>query len=172
MRGASGSRWPRSPTLVDPRFPVSGLLARKRRRRTFGYRADAPGWAVFSRSSGRFKLVTRIAPSGLTPSDRPGRAFSDGRQRTIYIMMTISSVMAEIDAVTSIPVHQSTLRALRGAKMADQTWDDFLLALADDYLAPSQRAELDRRLKTEKIVRGADMKAEFLEWRKRRARSK
>ena len=33
---------------------------------------------------------------------------------------------------TSIPIHHSTLRALRGVKTADQTWDDFLLALADD----------------------------------------
>jgi hypothetical protein len=79
-------------------------------------------------------------------------------------------MMSEPDAVTSIPVHQSTLRALRGAKMADQTWDDFLLALADDYIAPTLRSDLDRRLKNEKVVPGSEMKAEFSEWRKRRGR--
>ena len=79
-------------------------------------------------------------------------------------------MMSTADSVTSIPVHQSTLRALRGAKMADQTWDEFLLALADDFIAPSMRADLDRRLKTEKVVRGVDMKREFSEWRKRRGK--
>ena len=80
-------------------------------------------------------------------------------------------MMSAPDAVTSIPVHQSTLRALRGAKMADQTWDEFLLALADDYIAPSLKAELDRRLKTEKVIPGSEIKAEYTEWRKRRGLS-
>lgn len=76
--------------------------------------------------------------------------------------------MSVPDSVTSIPVHQSTLRALRGAKMADQTWDDFLLALADDYIAPALKVDLDRRLKREKVVSGREMKAEFSDWRRRR----
>jgi hypothetical protein len=80
-------------------------------------------------------------------------------------------MMSGIDAVTSIPVHQSTLRALRGSKTANQTWDDFLLALADDFISPSLRADLDRRLRTERIVAGADMKKEFAAWRRRRART-
>lgn len=80
-------------------------------------------------------------------------------------------MMADPDAVTSIPVHQSTLRALRGTKMANQTWDDFLLALADDFISPSLRADLDRRLRSESIVRGADMKKEFAAWRRQRART-
>ena len=80
-------------------------------------------------------------------------------------------MMATADPVTSIPVHQSTLRALRGAKMADQTWDDFLIALADDYISPALRRDLDRRLRSERVVRGADMKREYEEWRRRRATS-
>ena len=91
-----------------------------------------------------------------------------GSRRTIYIISIILKMMAGSDAVTSIPVHQSTLRALRGAKMADQTWDDFLLALADDYIAPSLRRDLDRRLGTEKVVSGSEMKAEYTKSRKRR----
>ena len=79
------------------------------------------------------------------------------------------SMMSTPDPITSIPVHQATLRALRGAKSADQTWDDFLLALADDYIAPALRRELDRRIVTERIVPGADMKREFASWRHRRA---
>jgi len=55
--------------------------------------------------------------------------------------------------------------------MADQTWDEFLLALADDYIAPSLKAELDRRLKTEKVIPGSEIKAEYTEWRKRRGLS-
>jgi hypothetical protein len=54
--------------------------------------------------------------------------------------------------------------------MADQTWDDFLLALADDFISPSLRSELDRRLRTERIVPGAEMKREFAEWRRQRGR--
>ncbi|NNN17767.1 MAG: hypothetical protein HKL79_05355 [Thermoplasmata archaeon] len=79
--------------------------------------------------------------------------------------------MATPDQVTSIPVHQSTLRTLRGAKMADQTWDDFLLALADDYISPTLKADLDRRLRTERVVSGAEMKAEFERRRRRGGRS-
>jgi hypothetical protein len=80
-------------------------------------------------------------------------------------------MMSTSDAVTSIPVHQSTLQALRGTKMADQTWDDFLLALADDFISPSLRSELDRRLRTERIIPGAEMKREFAEWRRQRGRT-
>lgn len=87
---------------------------------------------------------------------------------TIYTMNAMYGAMATTDPLTSIPVHQSTLRALRGAKMADQTWDGFLLALADDYIAPSLKRELDRKLRTDRIVSGAEMKKEFLEWRRRR----
>lgn len=84
-------------------------------------------------------------------------------------MSIISTMMPTPDRVTSIPVHQSTLRALKGTKMANQTWDDFLLALADDFIAPSLQAELNRRLRTERVVSGAVMKREFAERRRRRA---
>jgi hypothetical protein len=105
-------------------------------------------------------------------SGAPGCAARvSGTGCTIYIIAAIFEMMSAPDAVTSIPVHQSTLRALRGAKMADQTWDEFLLALADDYIAPSLKAELDRRLKTEKVIPGSEIKAEYTEWRKRRGLS-
>lgn len=55
--------------------------------------------------------------------------------------------------------------------MADQTWDDFLLALADDYISPTLKADLDRRLRTERVVSGAEMKAEFERRRRRGGRS-
>ncbi len=55
--------------------------------------------------------------------------------------------------------------------MADQTWDDFLMALADDYIAPALQADLNRRLRTERVVSGAEMKAEFEQRRGRRGRS-
>ena len=80
-------------------------------------------------------------------------------------------MMATTDSATSIPVHQSTLRALRSAKSADQTWDDFLLALADDYIPPPLKRELDRRLRSEPIISGAEMKREFEVWRRQRAKA-
>lgn len=87
-------------------------------------------------------------------------------------MVIIMKMMTTEDSVTSIPVHQSTVRALRGVKSADQTWDDFLMALADDYLSPTLKRELDRRLRSEEIIPGADMKREYFEWRRRRASAK
>lgn len=78
-------------------------------------------------------------------------------------------MMANSDAVTSIPVHKSTLRALRGTKMANQTWDDFLLSLADDFISPSLKEDLDRRLRSDGVVPGSEMKAEFAAWKRRRA---
>jgi len=82
--------------------------------------------------------------------------------------MTIMAMMSTPDAITSIPVRQSTLRALRSAKMADQTWDDFLIALADDYIPPALKQDLDRRLRQERIIPGRQMKREYVEWRRRR----
>ena len=79
-------------------------------------------------------------------------------------------MMATDDSVTSIPVHHSTLQALRGVKTAEQTWDDFLLALADDYLSPALKRELDRRIATEEIIPGATMKREFTKWRRQRGK--
>jgi hypothetical protein len=70
-------------------------------------------------------------------------------------------LMSRRDSVTSIRVHQSTLRALKGAKAADQTWDDFLLSLADGVVPLTLRVELDRRLKAERIIPGTEMKREY-----------
>lgn len=79
-------------------------------------------------------------------------------------------MMATDESFTSIPIHQSTLNALRGVKTAEQTWDDFLLALADDYLSPVLRRELDRRIATEEIIPGAAMKREFAQRRRQRGK--
>jgi hypothetical protein len=87
------------------------------------------------------------------------------------IITVIMTMMSSGDAVTSIPIHQSTLRALRGAKTADQTWDDFLLSLADDFIPPTLRAELDRRLMTERIISGTEMKREYAARRRRSAKA-
>ncbi len=84
----------------------------------------------------------------------------------------MSVMMATEDPVSSIPVHRSTIHALQGVKTAGQTWDDFLMALADDYLSPSLKRELDRRLDTDEVVSGASMKREFEDWRRRRGRTK
>ena len=81
-------------------------------------------------------------------------------------------MMTSEDVVSSIPVHRTTIRALQGVKTADQTWDDFLMALADDYLSPSLRNELDRRISSEEIVPGAAMRREFEAWRRRRGKAK
>lgn len=87
------------------------------------------------------------------------------------ITMAITKMMATSDSTTSIPVHKSTLNALRSAKSAAQTWDDFLLALADDYIPPALRRELDRRLTSDPIVSGSEMKREFQRWRRLRAKA-
>ncbi|MCI4343666.1 MAG: hypothetical protein L3J92_06100 [Thermoplasmata archaeon] len=79
-------------------------------------------------------------------------------------MMTM---MPATDAVTSIPLHQSTLRVLQRVKSAAETWDEFLMNVTDDYLSPSLRSELDRRLMSDRIVTGTAARREFLERRKR-----
>lgn len=86
-------------------------------------------------------------------------------------MTIITIIMASNDAFTSIPVHQSTVRALRGVKSADQTWDDLLMALADDYISPALKRELDRRLEKEEVIPGASMKRDYQTWRRRGAKA-
>ncbi len=81
-------------------------------------------------------------------------------------MTTIMAMMPQTDVMTSIPLHQSTLRVLQRVKSAAETWDEFLINVTDDYLSPSLRAELDRRLKTDRIVTGAKARREFQELRK------
>ncbi len=77
------------------------------------------------------------------------------------------TMMPATDAITSIPLHQSTLRVLRRVKSAAETWDEFLINVTDDYLSPSLRAELDRRLTSDRIVTGAEARREFEELRRR-----
>jgi hypothetical protein len=75
--------------------------------------------------------------------------------------------MTSGDAVTSIPLHQSTLRVLQRVKSAAETWDEFLINLTDDYLSPALRAELDRRLMADRVVTGAEARREFKDQRTR-----
>jgi hypothetical protein len=76
-------------------------------------------------------------------------------------MTAMVIMMAPTDAVTSIPLHQSTLRILQRVKSAAETWDEFLINITDDYLSPALQAELDRRLKSDRIVTGAEALREF-----------
>ena len=48
-------------------------------------------------------------------------------------------------SITSIPVHSEVVRRLRSLKSADQTWDDFLMDLADDYVPSRWYSEVERR---------------------------
>jgi hypothetical protein len=80
------------------------------------------------------------------------------------IMMTM---MTATDAITSIPLHRSTLRVLQRVKSAAETWDEFLINVTDDYLSPALRSELDRRLKSDRIVTGTEARRVFAEQRKR-----
>lgn len=47
--------------------------------------------------------------------------------------------------LTSIPVHSHVVRRLKSLKAADQTWDDFLMDMAEDYVPSGWYAEIDRR---------------------------
>ncbi|MGD0256904.1 MAG: hypothetical protein ABSB90_03365 [Thermoplasmata archaeon] len=47
--------------------------------------------------------------------------------------------------LTSIPVHADVVRRLRSLKTADQTWDEFLTEMAEDYVPPGWYAEMERR---------------------------
>jgi hypothetical protein len=78
----------------------------------------------------------------------------------MYIMM------AAADSITSIPLHRSTLRLLQRVKSAAETWDEFLLAVTDDYLSASLKSELDRRLASDKVVSGSAARREFEERRR------
>lgn len=49
------------------------------------------------------------------------------------------------DALSSIPVHSSVIRRLRSLKTANQTWDDFLLDMAEDYAPEAWYSEIERR---------------------------
>jgi hypothetical protein len=47
--------------------------------------------------------------------------------------------------LTSIPGHAEVVRHLRSLKTADQTWDEFLTEMAEDYVPPGWYAETERR---------------------------
>lgn len=48
-------------------------------------------------------------------------------------------------ALTSIPVHSDVVSRLKSLKSADQTWDEFLMDMADDYIPPGWYDEIERR---------------------------
>jgi hypothetical protein len=94
---------------------------------------------------------------------RPGQPLDSQMRepKQNYIISIMVTMMADADSVTSIPLHQSTLRVLQRVKSAAETWDEFLINLTDDYLSPSLQAELDRRLKRDRLVSGAEARREF-----------
>jgi hypothetical protein len=47
--------------------------------------------------------------------------------------------------LTSIPVHADVVHRLRTLKTADQTWDDFLIEMARDYVPAGWYEEMERR---------------------------
>jgi len=63
------------------------------------------------------------------------------------------------NTLTTIPVHAEVVKRLRTLKTADQTWDDFLLELASDYVPRSWVEELERRSRTSasKDIAGDDV---------------
>ena len=75
-------------------------------------------------------------------------------------------MMSDSDSVSSIPLHQSTLRVLQKVKSAAETWDEFLINLTEGYLSPSLQGELDRRLRKDRRVTGSEARREFEKSRK------
>jgi hypothetical protein len=55
------------------------------------------------------------------------------------------AIEMESNPLTNISVHADVMRRLRSLKSADQTWDNFLTEMADDYTPPSWYEELERR---------------------------
>lgn len=84
-----------------------------------------------------------------------------------YTPLIITIMMSSPDAITSIPLHQSTLRVLRRVKSAAETWDEFLITVTDDYVSPALKTELDKRFKADRIVPGAEARRQFRELRRR-----
>jgi hypothetical protein len=84
-------------------------------------------------------------------------------------MAILYTIMAAKDRVTRIPIHRSTLLLLQRVKSAAESWDEFLIAVTDDFLAPALKAELDRRLVSDRVVSGSVVRREF-ERRRRRTR--
>ena len=111
-------------------------------------------------------VVARTGTPGSTSSSRPLFDSLGLSPKLSYIISTMAAIMANADTVTSIPLHQSTLRVLQRVKSAAETWDEFLINLTDDYLSPSLQAELDRRLKKDRVVTGAAARRDFEESRK------
>jgi hypothetical protein len=56
--------------------------------------------------------------------------------------------------LTSIPVHADVVRRLRTLKTADQTWDDFLREMAEDYVPPGWYEEMERRRRVGQDIPG------------------
>lgn len=65
--------------------------------------------------------------------------------------------MSTQDPLTSISVHSSTVRLLQELKTGAQTWDDLLRAMAQDYVSPAVQAQLERQLRTERILSGKEV---------------
>ncbi len=75
----------------------------------------------------------------------------------LYNCQDCSHCMPTQDPLTSISVHSSTVRLLRELKTGAQTWDDLLRVMAQDYVSPTVQAQLERQLRTERIVSGTEV---------------
>lgn len=57
--------------------------------------------------------------------------------------------------LTSIPLHSEVVKRLRALKTADQTWDDFLSEMAEDYVPLAWYSEMDRRRQVGEDISGS-----------------
>jgi len=56
---------------------------------------------------------------------------------------------------------------LQQVKGAAESWDEFLITITEDYLSPSLRSKLDRRLKADRVVTGEEARRVFRKTRRR-----
>ncbi|MDE1822599.1 MAG: hypothetical protein KGJ23_12300 [Euryarchaeota archaeon] len=61
------------------------------------------------------------------------------------------------DRLSSIPAHAHVIERLQKLKTANQTWDRFLLDMAEDYLPPGWYEEMERRRGSGVDVRGSEV---------------
>lgn len=72
----------------------------------------------------------------LLPSDTLG---------TIEVAIETLTGAMSVDRLTSIPVDSRGLQELRARKAGDETWDEFLLELLEEYDPPEWLADLETR---------------------------
>ncbi|MDE1820605.1 MAG: hypothetical protein KGJ23_09490 [Euryarchaeota archaeon] len=61
------------------------------------------------------------------------------------------------DRLSSIPAHAQVIERLQKLKTANQTWDQFLLDMAEDYVPPGWYEEMERRRHSGEDVPGSEI---------------